>query len=146
MNLKFNIISLSLFCLLVLLQCGGKSTGPKYDSSIIGQWEWVVSSGGIGGWTTTPETENYELFYTFNTDSTYTKKTVDSFSIGILYGSFNINYERIWNENDSGYVIYLNENSGTNQPRTAYEVEYDTLYLSELCADCFTHKFVRLED
>jgi len=48
------------FCFLLgLSSCGNSSSTEIQPSPIIGEWNWVSTEGGIGGWSYTPKTEDY---------------------------------------------------------------------------------------
>lgn len=143
--MKFILTSLILSFLLSIIQCG-KPTNPQIieNNQLIGQWQWISSIGGIGGWTRTPATEGHEIILAFESDSTFLRTTIDTTGgiiiSYILSGSYHITYEQIWNVNDSGDVIYM-----SGLLRSVFELANDTLFLTEICYDCFGHTYVRIK-
>lgn len=96
------------------------------DQSIIGEWEWVESSGGIAGVTLIPETVGYTKTYDFNSDSTLSVYRNDTLV------------------NKSGF--HLKDDTldidGENI-RQVVEFKTDRLILRDLCVDCFTNTYER---
>ncbi len=126
---------------MVLLQCGKSTVSPlKINEQLLGKWQWVSSIGGFAGWTLTPATEGYDKMLIFDSYSTFISRKIDSTGIENTNGSYTIAYEKIWNVNDSGDVIYMD-----GFLRSEMEIENDTLFLTDICYDCFGHKYVKIE-
>ena len=83
------------------------------STSIVGQWRWVKSVGGIGGFTTTPQSAGFTQRYQFNDDSTFRffrKDTVamqGKFSIvrNYKYGNSTIDILKTGNSFDQSLLI-----------------------------------------
>jgi hypothetical protein len=143
--MKSNFFTL-LFVLLAILfsTCKKDISIPDPDfKKLFGTWEWVQSSGGFSGQTTTPASEGY----------TFTDK-YKSNGVLIIYKNGN-RTERMTYKFSEGTSIL------SNQP--AYLIEYrdgtfskkevvsqlfkfageDTLYLFDNSDDGFTHIYVR---
>ena len=147
-NYKIILINIVVLSLMVITQCG-KSTNPtsQVEVKLIGQWEWVesVRSSGIYVYSSlTPESEHKYKMYEFLTDSTYsvTEIKTDGFnSMRDEYtGNYSFTYESVNGTNDSVYVIKM------DQLQTyVYELDGDSLFLSENCDICYKHTYVRID-
>ena len=106
--------------------------------ALYGSWNWVESVGGFAGRKITPETEGHTLRYTF-----------------LLYGEFEEHHDgkpfaksrytvkRQVLGRDTVDVLTLDHSpSMLNILRFAGN---DTLTLTEYCADCYNHTFVRVK-
>ena len=115
----------AILLLLVGLGCRDmRDCSPRTD--INGEWIWVETYGGVVGWTTTPQTENMTqkiiiddpVFEQYRND---TLISTQSFQIMISGSDTLIQF-------DDGNQQYL-------------KLRAQELILSDLCADCFTHRY-----
>ncbi len=102
---------------------------------IVGEWTWVESVGGFGGWTITPESEMMTerlhiddfIFQEYRNDTLAFESEYD---IGVSTKSLIGTPERTYIEFKSG-------------GRLAITAERSELELFDQCFDCYVHKFIR---
>ncbi|WP_319479392.1 hypothetical protein [uncultured Draconibacterium sp.] len=70
---KFFLLVISF--VLVLTSCSDETIPPK---DLIGNWNWIISSGGIAGTTYTPEITGETIVLEFTSDSMYKQYRNDS--------------------------------------------------------------------
>ncbi len=100
--------------------------------SLIGTWDWVESSGGIGGWTETPASTGNTI-----------KLEIYSNSIK-RYLNGNL-------ESESNYSIEFEEYNGAQREVIIYEngweqtidLNEDSLTFYDRCDDCFQHTYIK---
>lgn len=131
------IILIFIVSLLILL-VAACSDGPEYhQDNLTGTWLWVSSFGGIAGVTITPESEGYDRYFGFHLRYKFTISQTN----GLLKeGTYEIVKEEV--NGEMADVLYLN--SGSNELPMKISIVGDTLYLEDLCIDCFGHTYVRL--
>jgi len=129
-----------LLMLLALTLCSASSCNKgklPASKSIMGQWRWVKSVGGIGGFTTTPQSAGFTQRYQFNDDSTFRffrKDTIamqGKFSIvrNYKYGSSTIDVFKTGNSFDQSLLI-----------------RNDTLFLYDISiSDGYNNTYVRIK-
>lgn len=104
------------------------------NTSLIGQWNWKGSSGGIAGTTETPQTrgENRKLEISTNSIKSYQNGTLNfqtKYSIEVHKSLiFNEPREMIIQENGFRQILNISGN---------------TLILIGDCTDCFTSKYTK---
>lgn len=107
-------------------------------------WEWVHSVGGIAGWRTTPTEQGMRVRYTFGADGTLVVRREPGDETRTRY----IMTEVPEADGTSRVVVrYADEVNVLPPPlREQFHrrVGTDTLVLSDPCADCFEHTFVRV--
>ncbi len=142
LNIKFLLTSLIVLSLMVVIQCGSP-TKPLGEKTILGDWRWENSTGGIAGTTRTPETEGYQFKITFNNDSTFIRTVKDSSGLSYYEGTYYVAYEDtpLWDYRDSSYIIYMD-----NAEPAILEMTINKLLLIEMCADCFGHSYLRVTE
>ena len=107
------------------------------STSIMGQWRWVKSVGGIGGFTSTPQRSGFAQRYQFNDDSTfrfYRKDTV------AMQGKFSIvrNYKY-----GNSTIDVLKTGSSFDQ---SLLIRNDTLFLYDISiSDGYSSTYVRVK-
>ena len=106
--------------------CSQNPAGPSNENAIIGEWQWVMSSGGFAGQTVTPGSAGFDLSYTFSADSTvvFTKNDTALFTSKFQMAGDTLKIEAI-------------------SIKQSVKIENDQLTLTELCMDCFTHTYIR---
>lgn len=75
------------FALLTLVSCS-RGEDETDNTSFVGKWNWVSTSGGIGGTTSTPSSTGKTVVLNLNEDNTYsitTNNTVTSSGTYNLY-------------------------------------------------------------
>ncbi|NOW98874.1 hypothetical protein [Mucilaginibacter sp. SG564] len=108
------------------------------STSVMGQWRWVKSVGGIGGFTITPQSSGFTQRYQFNDDSTfrfYRKDTVAA------QGKFSI--VRNIKSNPQPIDVLKTGGNGFDQ---SLLIRNDTLYLHDIdIADGYGSIYVRIK-
>lgn len=139
--LGIKAMSYLLLFIAVLVSCCSGPVQSDYDSDedrILGEWDWLSSSGGIGGWTYTPETVGYRKIFMFSVDDTLSVWRADSlvwrsfYRLGIGPTIFG----------DSLSVIFLERNAEHPSYRYFWAGN-DTLWLWENAVDGFSHELKR---
>lgn len=122
------------FSLLLFLcfSCRKEKDCPKPEG-IRGEWQWVESVGGIGGWTLTPESEKISKTLRID-DFTYREFVNDSLVYESEY-DLEIRKDTFWDTDR--YIIFKDGDE------RAIKITASTLELYELCFDCFFHKYKR---
>jgi hypothetical protein len=108
------------------------------SSSIVGEWSWISSCGGIGGICFTPKSTNQRINLIFTADSTYKNFINDTLKNS---GKYHI-YKVISNDTkDTSNVIQYESTS------QRFLIIRDTLYFpqSNLCFDCFRSNYKRIK-
>jgi hypothetical protein len=109
----------------------------KTSSYIYQKWEWVQSSGGFAFRTLTPQSEGYTQQRIYRNDG-----TVSILRNGAPYLSttFSITREKTNFSPNEEDVIHYDDPS--IQPQIM-RLQGDTLYLTDLCYDCYGHTYTR---
>jgi len=136
----YKIFNLSIFiiALLAFVSCG-EEPAEFSESEIIGKWEWISSSGGIGGWTYTPISEGYNQSIVFTSDWKYIKFVKDTLNEETQY-SISIG-SSIFSATPIDIITY----EDTSIEQAILYLKNDTLQLGDNCYDCFGHTFRRTE-
>jgi hypothetical protein len=109
---------------------------PTSVYSLYGKWNWLMSVGGIAGWTLTPppivraEYDRSGLFSYYSNDTLIATTT------------FIVRRERTFMSLDSSDVIHYRD-SLRFVPQ-AFQIDNDTLKLTDLCIDCYGHAYRRI--
>lgn len=119
---------------LILTSCQKAEIEDARDE-LKGSWDWVQSSGGIGGWTLTPNSEGYSQRLEF-TNKKVTKYRADTVQFDQSY-SLSKDMSNITGEEE------LMINPGPGNIGSTLLLDGDTAYFLEECFDCFSHKYVR---
>ena len=131
---------MSLLIALGLMVFCSQPTEPTYASDeerILGEWNWLSSSGGIGGVTETPETVGFSQTYAFAADDTLYLFKADTL-IGRIPYKLGIGSTVA---GDSFSVIFT---YSSEYPHWSYFFAgNDTLELSENADDGFGHTLKR---
>jgi hypothetical protein len=105
-------------------------------------WRWVYSTGGIGGRRLTPQTENMGVIYAFVSDSllfvTKSPGGVDTTRYTIVKGGGTAGRDLI------RFRHPVNVMAPYDSLQYLRKVGKDTLILTDRCADCYEHTFVRI--
>lgn len=132
--MKLNAIMLLTF-LLSLTSCSilGSNSG---ESDIIGEWEWIKSTGGFAGHTVTPDSTGFSeqqlLFSINNKFSFYRADTM------VASGRYSLSKQ------SGSIMIKYNTARGPHLPDQWIDRnQKDTLVLRDRCADCYTSIYKR---
>lgn len=128
-----NILKHSTFLLILCLAACHQDDDCYTANGISGTWQWTKSIGGFGGNTYTPGTENSTrrlaiddfMFREYRNDTLFFESQYD----------VEIRPDSAFGTNK--FILF--ENGGQD----AYLLDDNKLELIELCADCFSHYYVR---
>lgn len=109
---------------------------PEQGGELLGSWKWLNSSGGIGGWTETPESTGQNIRIEI-TKERYLKYINDTLEADMSY-SLDIDTTGVYSR-DSLLIRYENGHEQT------YRTQGDTLYLIDAaCLDCYGHTYKKI--
>ncbi len=120
-------------CLLLLSMSCHQEEDCVHPAGITGEWIWVKSIGGFGGWTLTPETENIIRKLKID-DFTFEAYVNDSLVFQSAY-DLEMRPDTFWGTNR-----YIQFETGGEQ---AFLIDGNKLELFDLCFDCFNHEYKR---
>ncbi len=126
-------ISISIVAIIVLIGCF-QNENDNPNSQLIGEWNWIQSTGGFAGTTETPESTGNEISIVF-TDSIFKR-----FVNGILDTEENYTIElgeSIRNSEETELIIY------EYRIKQSFENIDDTLMLYDECIDGYTSKYMK---
>jgi hypothetical protein len=134
--MKVQILNMSIaaFLLIVFQSCTKDAVCDK-DSSFRGEWVWLKSYGGIGGWTLTPESEKITRSL-FIDDFYYKEFKNDTI---IFEDQYDVKLSDVPQIGTTEKTYFDFDNNG----HLAFVVKNDTLFLYDQCYDCFDHTFLR---
>lgn len=121
----------------VLFYPGCKKSESSEYSQLYYNWEWVQSSGGIGGVVMNPASEGYTQSIDFEENGSYTKYRND---LVVSSGTYTITRAVSMLDSEEYDMVVFDD--GT--PSQAITMIGDNeLTLREECFDCFTHIYRR---
>jgi len=124
---------ISFLTLISLLGCC-KTHELAFEDQLVGQWQWVESTGGIDGRTDTPNNTGKEIILEFSTTTlrTFLNGSLDTeISYEVQLGS------TIYSTDPTELIIYENGSKQSVQLKAA------ELILLDECYDCFQHRYTR---
>jgi len=130
MKIKLSSYLAILIILSGLLACQKKDKCPE-TSEINGEWVWVKSIGGFGGFILTPESEGRTERLIID-ECIYQQYINDSLALEAQY-ELGISEDALLGTEENTYIQLSNDN------KEAVEITGDELRLTEQCYDCFTH-------
>ena len=131
--------------LLLFTSCRKDISLPNQElEKLFGTWEWISSSGGFAGITTSHDSVG-------NTKTIeFTKKGIyKSYKNGDLIEKRKFTIKKgssIYTSDDANLIIYkenLNKNKNHNPNEMIRYLENDTLILYEECYDCYSNLYIR---
>ena len=107
------------------------------SSSLIGEWSWISTCGGIAGICYTPKSTNQRINLVFTADSNYKSFTNDTLKES---GRFHV-YKLISADSKDTSSILQYDSTGE-----MFSIIRDTLYFNhnDLCFDCFSTNYKRI--
>ncbi|MGE0566766.1 MAG: hypothetical protein AB7O73_02365 [Bacteroidia bacterium] len=111
------------------------------DKQLLGKWDWVETSGGFGGLTTTPKTEGYQNAYFFSD-----AKSLYEYRNGKCHKQYTYTLRKTFTEGQEEPTLELRLNNKETKEGTKYNLKFegkDDLYLSETHPDGFVFHYSR---
>ena len=129
------IIGLIVLCNF-LVDC--KKENPKtYSASLVGEWSWIKSCGGIAGICYTPESTKSNSKIVFTPDSTYRFYRNDTLKIS---SCFSVNRNLSIDNVQSATITYC-----FSSVQQTIKISHDTLFLDDGCCDGFSNSYKRVK-
>ena len=127
------------FAVLVLIYCSCTIIDSRSNQSkIVGQWEWIYSTGGFAGQVITPDSAGFSgRHFNFKSDYSFSFFRADTL---VQTGKYT------FEERDDNIIInYItgHEDSFLNQ-RVKFRGS-DTLILADECYDCYINTYIRIQ-
>ena len=120
----------------MILACASNQGISTKPPKVIGNWQWIETSGGFAGVKKTPETTNQIKHLQITKDSIFyyengELKNTQPYKLEL--GMSNLSKKNAWKiaETVSKVFVYRTDS---------------TLALVEDCYDCFTHKYVKMSN
>jgi uncharacterized lipoprotein YehR (DUF1307 family) len=110
----------------------------EYSSSLIGEWSWISSCGGLAYTCYTPKSTNHKINLVFTTDSLYIIYRNDTL---ILSTKFQTYISPTSNFPGIADVIKYNNSSIQEE----FSIVHDTLFLNDFCCDGFNSNYKRIK-
>jgi hypothetical protein len=127
-----------IFLLVIITTCSGCKKDDSFisSSSIIGEWSWISTCGGIAGICYTPKSTYQRINLVFTADSMYKSIKNDTIKDS---GRFHVYRVISPDTKDTSDVLQYGSASQT------FLIIRDTLYFphSDLCFDCFSTNYKR---
>lgn len=126
---KFLAFSLVIFS---LMSCS--ATSDSSTSVIIGKWDWVQSSGGIIGATTTPKSTNKTMSIDIS------KSEIKWYENGNLTATdaYSIQTKESILGGKQQMLVY-----SSGRPSQSFSVDGNKLFMSDECNDCYRSEYVK---
>ena len=113
------------------------------QNNLTGRWNWIITSGGFGGGSQTPEKLNQTRIIEFSGNSL---KTYLNGNLSMIQ-KFSIQNKPSPFGGEQKVIVIDKENSITNEVYIgwSFEIIGNKLYLREECADCYTSEYERIK-
>ncbi|MFC2146370.1 hypothetical protein ACFLRT_03310 [Acidobacteriota bacterium] len=121
----------------VLFYPGCKKSESSEYSQLYYTWEWVQSSGGIGGVVMNPASEGYTQSIDFEENGSY---TLYRNNLVVSSGTYTITRAQSILDNEEYDMVVFDDGS---PPQAITQLSDNELTLREECFDCFTHIYRR---
>ena len=125
-----------LACLLLILfsisSCS-TDTSDSENKAIIGKWNWVESSGGIAGITTTPQSTGKSI--QLDISNTTVKRYMDG--VLVYESSYSIQTGNSIFGGEKKLIIYENDS------KQSFVRTDSQLILNDECYDCYLNKYIK---
>ena len=129
---------LAFIAVVVMVSCNKENTGLIGSTSIIGEWNWISSTGGIAGIKYTPETTGEQRRITFDADSVFRFYRNDSLKTESKY---HLLKSPATNGSDSTLLVKYDYTS----IRQYFTIQPNgIMVLSDECMDCFWNEYKRV--
>nr|WP_294932954.1 hypothetical protein [uncultured Flavobacterium sp.] len=132
-----------LFILAALTSCDNDENDLSSKNNLKGRWNWIITSGGFGGGSQTPETLNQTVVIEFSGNSL--KRYID----GNLSQTqkFSIQTKTSPLGGKQKVIVIDKGNSITNEVYIdqSFKIIGKKLYLIQECVDCSTSEYERIK-
>ena len=132
-----------LFILAALTSCDNEDNDISSKNNLKGRWNWIITSGGIGGTSQTPETLNQTTVIEFSGNS------LKTYSNGNLLQTqkFSIQTKPSPFGGKRKVIVIDKGNSFTNEVYIdqSFKIIGKKLYLIQECVDCSTSEYERIK-
>lgn len=112
---------------------------------LFGSWEWVQSSGGFGGQTTTPTSSGDSQTVEFNKNGIYKWYKGDKLQHKMKFSV--TEYQSVYTTSPSFVIKYKDTRLFVNKDfpitQTVTFGGQDSLFLNDECNDCYNHIYIR---
>jgi hypothetical protein len=114
-----------------------KDNPSNFSSSIIGEWAWISSCGGISYNCYTPKTTNHKINLVITVDSMFNTYQNDTLISTTRFQTF------ISPTSDLPGTADVIKFNSSNQLK--FSIVRDTLFLNDFCCDGFNHIYKRIK-
>ena len=129
---------LAFVVVIVMVACQKENTIIVNSTNLIGEWNWISSTGGIGGFKYTPSSTSVQRKITFASDSVFrlyqndSLKTESKYHVSMMLASNGLDTIKVVKYDGSSIRQY-------------FEIQSDgTMVLSDECMDCYIHEYKRI--
>ncbi len=134
--MRKRFVSIYFFISLVLMVAGcSKEDDCSQSNDLKGEWIWVESVGGIGGWTLTPESQNVTKKLVID-DATFSEFVNDSLIFKSTY-TLGISEKVLIGTTEKTFIQFETGN------QKAILINGADLELIDQCYDCYSHRYRR---
>jgi hypothetical protein len=125
--------------LVLIVACYGCKRDNSYDfsPSLIGEWSWISSCGGIAGICYTPKSTNQKINLVFTVDSMFNTYVNDTLKAATRFQTY------ISPTSDFPGTADVIKYNSSNQVK--FLIIRDTLYLNDFCCDGFNSNYKRIK-
>jgi len=127
---------LILLLLPLLLSCSSNKNAGSKPPKIIGNWQWLETTGGFAGIKKTPESTNQIKNLQITKDSIFyydNGELTSSQPYKLQLAKSMLSKKTEWQLNETISKVFIHRQDST-------------LILREDCFDCFSHKYVKMKD
>jgi len=129
--------ALLFFVFIILTACSSENSIVSKNKSLDGKWNWVQSTGGFAGTTSTPESSNQVIYIEFSGNSF--KKYIN----GTLSSDLTFVIKTQKSIFGGEKPMLVSDNPTKDFGAISFEIIGDKLHLNEECNDCFGSVYVR---
>jgi len=129
---------LAVIAVFMMFSCNKENISSINSKSIIGDWNWISSTGGIAGLKYTPETTGEQRRITFDNDSVFRFYRNDTLKIESKYHLF----KSPAIDGLESTILVKYDNSSISQ---YFTIQTDgVMILSDECMDCYWNEYKRI--
>ena len=125
------------FVFIILTSCSSENSSISKNKSLEGKWNWVQSTGGFAGTTSTPESSNQVIYIEFSGNS-FKKYINGTLSADLTYV---IKTQKSIFGGEKPMLV--SDNPIKDFGAISFEIIGDKLHLNDECNDCYASVYVR---